>query len=401
VTALVLAAPGCGGDQPDQSGRIVRGDTLTIYASLPQRGEKRAQSLDLIRAEQLALEEAHGRAGRFKIRYVPLDDTSESTGAWDPEKTSRNARRAVRDPTTIAYLGESDWQATAVSLPVVNEAGILQVSPDGSYAGLTRADGGAVGEPERFYPSGKRTFGRVVPTDNVQATAIATLMSESACTQAYLLDDSQAYGKAMVSMVGDQAKQKGVTVLDSQGVAPASLAAQAQRIERSNADCLLLAAGGPSDQGARLLRQLHDVRPAMRFFAPATLAVTRFLRGLGSGVESQVQITTPPIAAQRSAHADTSFLSAFENRYGRRPKPQAVFGYEAISAVLFAIDAAGSSGNDRAEVVKRFFGIRKRDSALGTYDIDANGDTTLSVYGANRVRNGRLVLDRVMEVRAG
>ena len=67
-----------------------------------------------------------------------------------------------------------------------------------------------------------------------------------------------------------------------------------------------------------------------------------------------------------------------------------------MNAVLHAIDEAGELGNDRAEVVKQFFAIRDRRSVLGTYDIDDDGDTTLSAFGVNRVRDGRLVFDRVV-----
>ena len=36
-------------------------------------------------------------------------------------------------------------------------------------------------------------------------------------------------------------------------------------------------------------------------------------------------------------------------------------------------------------------------SALGTYDIDENGDTTLTDYGLYKIENGKLVFDKVIK----
>ena len=58
----------------------------------------------------------------------------------------------------------------------------------------------------------------------------------------------------------------------------------------------------------------------------------------------------------------------------------------------------GRWGNDRAAVVAAFHAIRDRDSVLGRYSIDANGDTTLSTYGVVAVgARGRLVYDRTVD----
>jgi branched-chain amino acid transport system substrate-binding protein len=47
--------------------------------------------------------------------------------------------------------------------------------------------------------------------------------------------------------------------------------------------------------------------------------------------------------------------------------------------------------------VDELFKIKGRESVLGTYDIDENGDTTLSDYGGNRIEGGKLVFDKVIK----
>ena len=66
--------------------------------------------------------------------------------------------------------------------------------------------------------------------------------------------------------------------------------------------------------------------------------------------------------------------------------PYALYGYEAMSVVLDAIRSAGSRGNDRQAVIERFFAVKNRDSVLGRYSIEADGETTLSPL---RRRSGR------------
>ncbi|HWT24732.1 MAG TPA: ABC transporter substrate-binding protein, partial [Solirubrobacteraceae bacterium] len=150
---------------------------------------------------------------------------------------------------------------------------------------------------------------------------------------------------------------------------------------------------------AALVRRAQADRPAMRFFAPSSFAGPAFVRALGPGVEEQVRLTTPTLPLEAYPRAAQRFVRAFDARYGRAPVPEAIYGYEAMKAVLHALEEAGDLANDRSEVVKEFFAIRDRRSVLGTYDIDENGDTTLSQHAVWRVRDGRLIFDGV--VRAG
>ena len=85
----------------------------------------------------------------------PLDDSTAQRGEWDPGQTTENARMAIRDSTTIGYLGEFNSGASAVSIPLLNRVGIAQVSPTNTAVGLTSAGAGASpGEPDKYYPTG-------------------------------------------------------------------------------------------------------------------------------------------------------------------------------------------------------------------------------------------------------
>src|ERR1700755_635818 len=205
LTALALCVAACGGD--DNSGSSGGGGggggrtTLTIYSSLPLQGDSRPQSESVVNGEKMALEEAGGKVGKFTIKYVSLDDATAAAGKWDPGQTSADGRKAAQDPSTIVYLGEFNSGASAISLPITNEAGILQISPSNPYVGLTRSEGADKGEPDKYYPSGKRTFGRVVPADHIQAAAQVTYQKDNGCTKLYILNDKEVYGKGLADQV--------------------------------------------------------------------------------------------------------------------------------------------------------------------------------------------------------
>jgi branched-chain amino acid transport system substrate-binding protein len=360
-------------------------------------------SRDVVRDETLAVSEARGRVGRFRVRLVSLDNARPDTGAWDAGKTATNARAAVRDPTTIAYLGDGVAEATAISLPILNEAGILQVSPTTTYVGFTREDGGATGEPDRFYPFGQRTFARVIPADHGQAAALVRLMGDDNCTGLHIVDNAQPGLHSVAPSVEQAAEAAELDVVETDRAVDSSggMRAMTDRVARAGADCLLVGVTDEPRAAAALVQAVHAARPSMQFFAPAELRVPAFLAGLGPDAEEAVRITSPLLPAHAHPRAAQRFFRAFAARYGRAPGPEAIYGYEAAKAVLQTIEGAGEVGNDRAEVVKRFLGIADRRSVLGTYDIDENGDTTLAAYGAYRVQGARSTFDRVVRAPAG
>ena len=60
-----------------------------------------------------------------------------------------------------------------------------------------------------------------------------------------------------------------------------------------------------------------------------------------------------------------------------------------MSLVLDAIER--SQTGTREDIVKALFATKDRDSPLGTYSIDENGDTTLTDYGVYEVKGGQQV----------
>ena len=165
--AVAAIVAGCGEPAADTtSGSLV----LTVYTTGQLQGDDAQDARDGADAAKLALRQAEGMAGEFTVNLVTLDDTDPETGRWGKEQAVANARRAIADRNIIAYIGDTSSEATALTLPLLNEAGVLQIGPQSGYVGLSPPAGR--GEPERFYPAGERTFGRIAPADDLGADAL-------------------------------------------------------------------------------------------------------------------------------------------------------------------------------------------------------------------------------------
>jgi branched-chain amino acid transport system substrate-binding protein len=400
AVVVPVAVSGCGGVGVSGASEVT-GNQLAVYSSLPLQGPDAASSAEIVNGERLALAQAGGHVGQFKVGYVSLDDANPQTGKLDPEATSTNAKTAAQDTSTIAYLGELDSAATAVSLPLINAAGILQVSPGSPYVGLTSSLDAGQDEPERFYPSGKRTFGRLQPGDPAQARAQVKLMQALGVKRLYVLDDQDPFELPLAEIVASEAARAGIGVAGHDSITTTALTAAAymgevEKIERTNPEAVFLA-GGAQPGAAALWQALHSADPHLLLLGPDTLDTPSFTGAIGAA-QGQTYLTTPLLATAGYPPPAAAVLADYRRHFGGSPGPYALYGYEAMSVVLDAIRRAGGRGNDRPTVVQRFFQTRDRDSVLGRYSVLPSGETTLARYGVDRVSDGHARFLRAIDL---
>jgi ABC-type branched-subunit amino acid transport system substrate-binding protein len=149
---------------------------VRVYVSLPLTGPRAAEGNDAADGARLALEQAGGEAGTLQVEASFLDDAKGA--GWDPIAVGANARSAAQDSSAVAYIGELDSQPTRASVPITNDAGIVQISPTAGAVDLTRSVEGVADSPARYQPSGSPSFARIVPADDVVAAAAAAWSSE-------------------------------------------------------------------------------------------------------------------------------------------------------------------------------------------------------------------------------
>jgi branched-chain amino acid transport system substrate-binding protein len=409
-TIVLLAAiagaglTGCGSSHTAPPGNRISGDHLTIYASLPYSGPSGASGEGALGGARMALAAIGARIGPYRITLRTLNDATAARGGWDPGQTSANARQAILDRTTIAYLGDLNSGATAVSIPLLSRAGLPQVSPASTAVGLTQGgDEASPGEPQKYYPTGLRTFVRVIATDSVQAAVQARLQRQAGCRKTYVIDDGEVDGNdaAMSFQVAAKAARLPVAASDQYDPRASSYAPLARTVAQSGADCILISAL-PQDNAVALTDQLGRALPHAKLFATAGLAEPAFFDPAHGGVSpslgGRLVVTVPTLSNGDYPPAGRRFLAAYARRYGGW-QPDAIYGYEAMSLILDAVSRATDHGTRpavRSRVTHALFATRDRSSVLGTYGITRLGDTTLRLWGVYRVQNGRLAFWKVM-----
>ena len=439
--AVGISLSGCGGSggghpaaDPSGPGAVKE---LTIYTDLPTKGpagarRRSAQALDIERGARLALEQwhdrvsygPHGRGGRYRVELKDLNDANPATGAYSQDLTTANAQSATADPTTVAYIGDYDSAATALSLQALSQTGILQVSPWSPYIGFTDpnpADG--KGDPARFYPpSGEQSFARLAPSDLVEAQATVGFMSTLGVTRLYVLGDVSVFDAAIAQLVANDAPTVGITVvglqpsIDTQtNTQPQGYAQIAASVAAQRPDAVLLGAA-PGVGAMALWRELHAMLPRAMLFAPSTLATPAFLEAIATpagrcttaqggsapcrSAAAATYVTSPVLERNQYPHAARAVFRAFRRRFKRTPSVLALYGYSAMEDILGAIRKTGRHATDRADLLRVFFhhlGVIR--GAIGSYTINGKGDSSLRTFDGYRVTaGGGLELRRELSV---
>ena len=398
LAAVLLGVVGCGGVAVSDVAEATGGQ-LTVYSSEPLQGPTAPISEEIVGGEKLALSDARGHAGPFKVAYVSLDDASPTSEEWNPGVTATNAKIAAQDTSTIAYLGDFDSAATAISLPLINAAGILQVSPGSPYVGLTSSFEAGQDEPERFYPNGQRTFVRLAPGDIGQAQAQIRLMRSLGVRRLYVLDDQDPFEVPLADIVANYAERAGITVIAHDSLSTitgAVFTGEVEKIAESHAQAVFLA-GGEGKGTPELWRDLHAASPRMLLLGSSSTANESFTSQIGAAA-ANTYMTTPALPASFYPPAGKRVLSSYRRVFGVEAGAYALYGYEAMMLVLNAVRAAGARGDDRQTVIDRVFATTNRNSVIGRYSIEADGETTLSSYSVDRVSGGRPVFYRAIDL---
>jgi branched-chain amino acid transport system substrate-binding protein len=340
----------------------VSGKTLTIYVSAAPTNQPTVAK-DVLAAEQLAF--SPGSVGSYSLQLKVVKG----------QEISDQARTAIQDDGAIAYLGEVVPHSSYASFGITNANDILQVTPTDTALELTQSTPAIPGAPDMYYQSLStygQTFARVVPTSGKEARAQVQEMEALGVTKLYVADDGGPYGKAMAYALGHDLGGK-ISLASTQ----------------ADADGIFYASNSPAS-AARFFDRASAAKPSVNLFAPSALSDPSFAAGLSATVR-HLYVSAPGFLDQDLSPAGAKYLADFKAKYGRAPDPQAIFGYEAMSAVLAVLRGAGAQAGNRTTVVHDFLALKNRQSVLGTYSMNSNGDTSIAPFVFSRLQRGKLV----------
>lgn len=310
-----LAAAGCGQTEGISRGGNIIGETLTVYSLLPEPGQ--GESRDLVDGERLALQQAAGRAGAFKVNFASLDETAGVPSGELPGAVASAVRRTIADAQVVAVIGDLDARTAEVSVPLLNAAGVLHVSPGVAYPGfVTRV---RPGEPGRWYPAGPRTFFSLAPDATAQARALAGAVRGRVLVEQEAGPEGEALGAALRRALG-----------------AGRLVASARQAD------VAVYAGTDAANAQGVVEGLLSESPRVRVVLPPALAGTPLAR------RSRVR------ALRAQPDPEPAFAQAFTRAFGRPATPAAAAGAQAMRTVLGAVARAGAKASSRQAVIDAF-----------------------------------------------
>ncbi|GLY30656.1 branched-chain amino acid ABC transporter substrate-binding protein [Kineosporia sp. NBRC 101731] len=387
VAVATLGIAACGGGSSDgaESGG---GKTLTIATDLPLQGASADASTDTNNMIELYLESIGNKVGDYTIKLEKYDNSTATAGQWDAATCTANAQKHVASDTEVAVMGEFNSGCSKLEAPVLNQdpnGPMLQVSHAATNPGLTKT--WDPGEPELYAPSGKKSFARVVTTDDYQGTAAADFAKEDLkVTSCYILNDNQTYGQGIAKAFQTQAEKNGIKILGNEAYdekAP-NYTALFQKIKGMNPDCIYV--GGIYDlNGGQLLKDKVSVlgdNEKIKMMVPdgwtGYPALDKQPQAVGL-YATFAGLATEQLQKQGGAAAD--LLKKYEEKYGQGPRTSyALYGVAGVQVILEAIKNSDGTKKGVRDAVFEGAGVTipAADSATGKdIKIDpATGDTT-------------------------
>ena len=361
------------------------GDPDYLVASdLPLQGSSREQTTQMNKAMVYLLQQQDWKAGDKKIAFQSCDDASAQLAKWDPSKCSANAHAYAADTSLIGVIGTFNSGCAAIEIPVMNQApdgGLQLLSPANTYGCLTEPCAG--NEPEKYYPSGKRTYARVAPSDPNQAAVDAKFMQEKGVKSVYILNDKEAYGLGVAKNLQGAAEALGIKVLGFSAYDGKASNYQATftKIKATNPDAVFV--GGLIDEnGGQLITDKVAVlgpntdNPddgVMLVLPDGFTTDSIFKRDEGGTPDAKgAFFSVAGVGIDKYTGGALTFIDGFKAELGGKAvDPYAILGAQAMAVLLDAIDRSDGS---RSSVIDEVFKTKITDGLIGDFSFNENGD---------------------------
>ena len=359
-----------------------------VVSDLPLRGGPRFVTPQMSAAILHVLRSHSFRAGRYTLAYQSCDHSTAQTGLYDPRKCVANTKAYAGNADVIGVVGPYNSGCAYGEIPIANHAALPIVSPTNSDVGLTRVALGAPrGALRALYPTGRRTYARLMSPDDVQAAADALVVQRLGARSVFVVDDG-GYGAALAPYFRLAAARLGLHVVDSARWNPHDLRLSALAIRARSSRPQAVYLCGLIDAGAgKVLAALRRALPkAVRFVGcdgllPASLLFEQAgpaARGTYVSIEGQVN--------ERLGPTGKRFLREFgATQPGSHVDIASVYAAQAAELLLAAI--ARSDGT-RASVSSELLKGRVDDGLLGSFVIDADGDPVPAPITIVRLEHG-------------
>jgi len=368
-------------------GSTFSGDTIKIAVDLPTSGGDASDGIPTRNGVELAIAQANDKGGvtiggkTYKLEMYALDDAVN--GIHNPDQGVKNVQQFIADPAVLAMVGPFNSNVAKAVMPVLNTAGLANISPSNTNETLTKPEYGLTAT---LRPTGKVTYFRVCTTDDIQGPAGADYMYDKlGLKKIYVLDDTETYGQGIANNAAKEFTTKGGTVIAHEGVPKGTqdYSTILTKIQGTNPDGIYY--GGTTSNNLAIARkQMVGMGFNVPFVGGDGIQDAEFTKVAGDSANGSYSTVAAVNASTLPSAKD--FLAAYKAKYNQDVGAYSANAYEAANIIIAALGKA--AGPDRESVRQSIANTKDYQGVIGTTSFDANGDTTNKWISIYEVKNG-------------
>ncbi len=357
------------------------GTAIKIGIELPMTGGEAPNGVPTANGVALAL--AQIQVPGFTVTINQQDDAVN--GKHNADQGAKNMQTLANDSAVLFVVGPYNSSVAQAEIPVSNGAGLMQCSPANTAVALTKGD--AAKALRKTNPD-KIAYIRVATTDDNQGAGTADIAYNTVGAKtAYVLDDTQTYGKGLADGFTDAYTKFGGQILKRDGVSDKTTDFTSYVTTAKGLNPAIVMYGGVTTSGLGLFRkQMAQQNLANIPFVGgdgvndgSAATASTFLNIAGDAGDANTYST---VAAIHDIPNPDKFKTDYKAKFNSDPGSYSAPGYACTQIFLTALQAVGASaGGDMAklrEAIRAYVADTSHtyDTVLGKVGFDANGDTT-------------------------
>ena len=326
-SATALPTSSCSAIYYEGSGK----PQLIIASDLPLQGSSRTQTEQMVQAIKFQLKQNNFKAGDKTIGYQSCDDSTAQAGKWDSGKCSANGNAYANNKSVVGVIGTFNSGCAEIIIPILNRAPngpVGMASPANTYVGLTHSGPGtAAGEPDKYYPTGKRNYIRLVAADDYQGASNALLAQQLGYKSVFIFNDKEAYGLGVATDFKNAATKLGLKIAGFTAWDPkaSSYEALANKVKQSGADVVYLG-GLECENGSKLIKDLRGaLGKTFPLIAPDGFSSFSDTWKNSGGVANGMYISVAGQPNSALPPAGKAFVKDFGAQVGEDPNPYSAY----------------------------------------------------------------------------
>lgn len=376
LAAVTVIAAACGSSSGGGGGGTI---AVKVGIELPMTGGEAPNGVPTANGVQLAL--AQVTVPGFTVTINQQDDALN--GKHDANTGAKNMQTLANDATVLFVVGPYNSSVAQAEIPVSNGAGMMQCSPANTAVTLTKGD--AAVALRKTNPT-KIAYVRVATTDDNQGAGTADIAYNIAGAKtAYVLDDTQTYGKGLADGFADAYAKFGGKILKRDGVPDTTTDFTSYVTTAKSLNPAIIMYGGVTTSGIGIFRQQMaqagltiPIVGGDGISDGSAATASSFLNIAGDAGDPNSYST---VAAIHDIPNPEKFAADYKAKFNSDPGAYSAPGYACTQIFLQALAKVGTGVTDLAQLREKVRAYvadttNKFDTVLGTVGFDANGDTT-------------------------